>query len=96
MFRNHIFNLSGKGSKITHEAKERLLQSRDDVHQPEDSSLMRARLRRIPQLKWRDRVSLVHVESIQSKSRVRPASSCCLETLLDVLEGCRSFVPVMS
>jgi hypothetical protein len=32
MSKHHIFDLSGKGSKITHEAKERLLQSRDDVH----------------------------------------------------------------
>jgi hypothetical protein len=85
MFKNHICDLSGKGSEITHETKKRLLQSRDDVHQPEDASLMRARLRRIPQLKWRDRVSLVRVESIQSKSRVRPASCYCLETSLDVL-----------
>jgi hypothetical protein len=87
MFKNHIFDLSGKGSKITHEAKERLLQSCDDIHQPEDVSLIEARLRRIPQLKRRDRVPLVHVESIQSKSRVRPASCCCSEILLDVLEN---------
>jgi hypothetical protein len=44
MFKNHIFDLSGKVSKITHEAKERLLQSCDVVHQPEDASSMEARL----------------------------------------------------
>jgi hypothetical protein len=49
--KNHIFVLSGEGSKITREAKERPLQSRDDVHQPADASSLRARLRRIPQLK---------------------------------------------